>query len=48
MPAQPLQPYDVRRGRNPVVPDMVDEMDRDGSLDQDDMIDPGFLNGTTR
>lgn len=41
MPAQPLQPYDVGRGRNPVVSDMVDEMDRDGSLDQDDMIDPG-------
>ena len=40
MPAQPLQPYDVGRGRNPVVSDMVDEMDRDGSLDQDDMIDP--------
>lgn len=42
MPAQPLQPYDVGRGRNPVVSDMVDEMDRDGALDQDDMIDPGF------
>jgi hypothetical protein len=41
MPPQPLQPYDVGRGRNPVVSDMVDEMDRDGSLDQDDMIDPG-------
>ncbi|ARQ02229.1 hypothetical protein [Pseudorhodoplanes sinuspersici] len=41
MPAQPLQPYDVGRGSNPVVSDMVDEMDRDGSLDQDDMIDPG-------
>lgn len=42
MPPQPLQPDDVGRGRNPVVSDMVDEMDRDGSLDQDDMIDPGF------
>ena len=41
MPPQPLQPYDVGRGRNPVVSEMVDEMDRDGSLDQDDMIDPG-------
>ena len=41
MPAQPLQPYDVGRGRNPVVSDMVDEMDRDGSFDENDMIDPG-------
>lgn len=41
MPQQPLQPYDVSRGRNPVVSEMVDEMDRDGSFDQDDMIDPG-------
>jgi hypothetical protein len=42
MPAQPLQPYDVSRGRNPVVSDMVDEMDKDGAFDQDDMMDPGF------
>ena len=41
MPAQPLQPYDVGRGRNPVVSEMVDEMDRDGSFDENDMIDPG-------
>ena len=42
MPAQPLQPDNVGRGRNPVVSEMVNEMDRDGALDQDDMIDPGF------
>lgn len=42
MPAQPLQPYDVGRSRNPVVSDMVDEMDRDGALNEDDMIDPGY------
>ena len=42
MPQQVPQPDDVGRGRNPVVSEMVDEMNRDGSLDQDDMIDPGF------
>ena len=42
MPQQPLQPDDVSRGRNPVVSDMIDEINRDGSFDQDDMMDPGF------
>lgn len=41
MPQQPLQPDDVGPGRNPVVSEMVDEMDRDGSFDENDMIDPG-------
>jgi len=42
MPQQVPQPDDVSRGRTPVVAEMVDEMNRDGALDQDDMIDPGF------